>query len=131
MVVLVTDLKLLELPDHPTSIDVAGWAMRLSAGVLFVSVGLGKFETDSQWVRLFAEVGFGDWFRFLTGVLQVLGGLLLFAPQTMRAGAVLTGSTMAGAILVHMFVLDTGIGGAIIPAGLLAFVAAIAFRRPD
>jgi putative oxidoreductase len=129
--VRLTDLKLLELPHHSTRIDVAGWAMRISAGVLFVSVGLGKFETDSHWVRLFADAGFSDWFRFLTGVLQVLGGLLLFPPQTMRAGAVLAGVTMAGAVLVHMFLLDTGIGGAIIPAGLLAFVATIAFRHPD
>lgn len=127
----MTDLKLLELPERSTGFDVAGWAMRLSAGVLFVAVGLAKFETKSYWVELFAEVGLGNWFRYLTGVLQVLGGLLLLAPATMRAGTVLAGCTMAGAVAVHLFVLDTGIGGAIIPAGLLVFVAVIALRRPD
>jgi hypothetical protein len=108
-----------------------GWAMRFSAGVFFVIVGLEKFEADSYWVKLFAEIGLGNWLRYLTGVFQISGALLLIARQTLRVGVVLIGCTMAGAVVAHLFILDTGVGGAIIPAGLLIFIAVIALRRPD
>jgi hypothetical protein len=38
---------------------------------------------------------------------------------------------MVGAIIAHLFVLGTGIGGAIIPFALLIFIGAVAARRPD
>lgn len=115
--------------SSPT-VDVTGWAMRLAASALFISVGSEKFQSGSYWIRLFAGIGLGDWFRYLTGSLQIVGGLLLILPPTSRLGAAIIGSTMAGAVFVHLFVLPTGIGGAIIPAALLGFVAVIAFRRP-
>lgn len=126
-----TELRLLDQQEPSASFDVIGWAMRLSACALFLSVGIEKFDTESYWVKLFAEIGLGDWFRYLTGVLQILGAVLLVAPQTKRLGVVLIGCTMAGAVVAHLFVLDTGVGGAIIPGALLAFVAVIALRRPD
>ena len=129
----MTEFSLLdrEQPAAAPRFDVNGWVLRLSGGVLFLTVGSEKFETESSWIRLFAEIGLGDWFRYLTGALQITGGLLLLAPQTARVGAVLAGCTMAGAVAVHLFVLGTGIGGAIIPAALLIFLAVIALRRAD
>jgi uncharacterized membrane protein YphA (DoxX/SURF4 family) len=129
----MSELSLLDR-DQPAlapRFDVGGWVLRLSAGVLFLTVGIEKLETESYWVKLFAEIGLGNWFRYLTGALQILGGLLLLVPRTTRAGAFLAGCTMAGAVFVHMFVLDTGIGGALIPAALLVFVGIIALRNPD
>jgi hypothetical protein len=82
-------------------------------------------------VRLFADIGFGDWFRYLTGALQAASGLLFLVPRTVYPAAVLAGGTMIGAVVVHMFVLDTGIGGAIFPLALLAFIAVVATRRPE
>jgi hypothetical protein len=35
---------------------------------------------------------------------------------------------MAGAVAVHLFVLDTGIGGAIIPGVILVFLAVVGTR---
>ena len=37
---------------------------------------------------------------------------------------------MLGAIGVHLFVLPTGIGGAVIPAAFLGFAVAADLRRP-
>jgi putative oxidoreductase len=125
------DRPLLEAPERVPAFDVTGWVLRISAGLLFLGVGLTKFESDSYWVRLFADIGLGNWFRYLTGALQAAAGLLFLAPKTVNAGAVLAGGTMIGAIGVHMFVLDTGIGGAVIPLALLIFVTAVAVRRPE
>jgi hypothetical protein len=38
---------------------------------------------------------------------------------------------MIAAVAVHMFVLDTGIGGAIFPLALLVFIAVVGARRPE
>jgi putative oxidoreductase len=120
-----------EAPPQQQSFDVSGWVLRISAGLLFLAVGLAKFQSRSIWVQIFADIGLGDWFRYLTGTLQCSAGLLLLVPRTTKAGAALAGCTMAGAVAVHLVVLDTGVGGAIIPAIILAFLAAIGFRSND
>jgi hypothetical protein len=82
-------------------------------------------------VKLFVAIGLGDWFRYLTGAIQAVSGVLFLAPRTVPIAAALAGATMLGAIGVHLFVLPTGIGGAIVPAIVLAFVAAVALHRPE
>jgi uncharacterized membrane protein YphA (DoxX/SURF4 family) len=123
--------QMLTSPERVPTFDVTGWVLRISAGLVFLGVGLTKFQSDSIWVRLFAQIGLGDWFRYLTGALQVAGGLLFMMPRTAYGAAVLAGGTMAGAVFVHLFVLHTGVGGAIVPFVLLVFVLAVAARRPE
>ena len=86
---------------------------------------------SSSWVSLFGAIGLGQWFRYFTGILQLAGGVLLLVPYTARLGAALIASTMVGAMIFHVFVLDTGIGGAIIPAALLPLIVAAAGRAAD
>jgi uncharacterized membrane protein YphA (DoxX/SURF4 family) len=111
--------------------DLTGLLLRLGAGVLFIGLGLTKFESDSYWVRLFIEIGFGESFRYVTGAIQVVGGLLLLTPRTVYAGALIAGGTMVGAAMIHIFVLDTGFGGAVFPLAILGGVVVVAFHRPD
>ena len=127
----MTDRDFLSPAPETPSFDVTGWVLRISAAILFIGVGLSKFESDSYWVKLFHTIGFGDWFRYLTGAMQAVSGVLFLAPRTMPVAAVLAGSTMVGAILAHLFFLGTGVGGAIIPAIVLAFVLVVALRRPE
>lgn len=119
-----------EAPPQQHSFDVTAWVMRISAGLLFLAVGVTKFN-DRTWVDLFADIGIGDWFRYLTGAIQSVAAVLLLVPRTTRIGAALAGCTMAGAVAVHLFLLDTGIGGAIIPAVILAFLAIVGLRSND
>jgi uncharacterized membrane protein YphA (DoxX/SURF4 family) len=120
-----------EAPPQQKSIDVTGWVMRISAGLFFLAVGFAKFQTRSIWVQIFADIGFGDWFRYLTGVLQASAGILIFVPRTTKVGTALAGCTMAGAMAAHLFLLDTGIGGAIIPAFIFVFLATVGLRSND
>lgn len=73
------------------------WMPRLALAILFVKIGASKFDANGTWVRIFARIGFGQWFRYLAGVLQVGGALLLLVPRTVVAGAVLLGCTLGGA----------------------------------
>jgi uncharacterized membrane protein YphA (DoxX/SURF4 family) len=127
----ILERPLLAAPERAPTFDVTGWVLRIAACAVFVGVGLTKFASESLWVKLFARIGLGDWFRYLTGALQVTGGLLFLIPRTVYVALALAGVTMVGAIIVHLFVLDTGVGGAVIPLALLIFIVAVAVRRPD
>jgi putative oxidoreductase len=112
-------------------VDVVDWVLRTCVAVLFGSVGYEKLSPTpgSYWVTLFAEIGFGEWLMYFTGAIQVLGALLVMVPRTAVVGAVLVGATMVGAIGCHLFLLDTGFGGAVFPAVFLGLVIAAARRR--
>ena len=127
----IVERDLLSTAERVPTFDTIGWILRIAAAAVFVSVGISKLESDPFWVTMFAQIGLGNWLRYLTGVLQVAGGLLLLTRRTVLAGAVLTGVTMAGAVVAHLFVLGTGVAGAIIPFVLLLFVCAVALRRSD
>lgn len=83
------------------------WAARGFFFVAFLFFGAGKFTSNpnAAWVVSFKQLGFADWFRYLTGVLEVVGAFLVLIPQTVSAGLILLMSTMTGAILAVLIVL--------------------------
>ena len=111
--------------------DVLDWVLRAALALFFTIFALEKIFAgpDSYWIPLFAAIGFGQWFRYATAGIQLLGAALILVPRTAIPGAGLLGATMIGAIFFHLFRLGTGIGGALIPAGFLGFVIASVSRR--
>lgn len=84
--------------QRDSRMDVAKrWAIRTVIGVLFVFIGRSKFADHSEWVRVFAQIGLGQWFRYFTGILQILGGILVLIPRTFAVGILILASTMLGA----------------------------------
>jgi putative oxidoreductase len=96
------------------------WLPRVALAMVFVSVGALKFAAHSVYVRIFDEIGLGQWFRFLTGVVEVGGGVLLLMPGAAAVGFILLGCTMAGAVAFWNFTHHTL--AAIIPGALLLAV---------
>ncbi len=45
-------------------------------------VGFTKLAGNEQMVALFEAIGVGQWFRYLTGSLEVAGAILLVIPRT-------------------------------------------------
>ena len=85
----------------------AEWGLRVILALVFVAAGLDKF-TGPMWVQVFNDIGFGQWFRSFTGVVEVAGGvLLLVRSATMIAVPVLI-CTMLGAVLAHVTVVGIG-----------------------
>jgi uncharacterized membrane protein YphA (DoxX/SURF4 family) len=125
----MTDRLLLEQHERVPTFDITGWVLRFAVCAVFVGVGATKFQSQSMWVGMFDQIGLGNWFRYVTGTLQVAGGLLFLIPRTAPIGAIVTGCTMAGAVFVHLFVLPTGVGGAVIPFALLVFTLVVGLLR--
>jgi putative oxidoreductase len=86
---------------------VGEWAIRIGVAGAFIVFGLEKFPSDSgsMWVDMFHRIGLGDWFRYFTGVVEVLGGLLVLIPRTALIGFTILAVTMAGAVIIVAFVL--------------------------
>lgn len=106
------------------------WLIRAAVAFVFISSGLEKFGIGQgqEWVRIFAKIGLGVWFRYFTGALEVAGGLLLMIPFTAKAGAGLLILCMAGAVVCHVFVLGDPLSS-IINVGLIVAILAAA-RQP-
>lgn len=101
------------------------WLLRGGIAVAFAVFGAEKF-TDSghQWLKLFQQIGIGQWFRYFTGVVEVLGGALVLIPRTVTAGLALLACTMGSATLVWAAVLGQPANGIVTGAfcaGLVLF----------
>ena len=103
------------------------WLPRIMIALVFVSVGWSKFD-NAMWIRLFDQIGFGQWFRYLTGVMQIAGGVLVLIPPLALAGVALAACTMVGAVLAWLTVLHAP-ANAPIPGVLLALLIALGFSE--
>ena len=95
----------------------------IAIGVLFIFIGYGKFESRGVWVRIFEQIGLGQWFRIFTGIVQVTGGVLIMPRRTRTAGAALLGCTMLGAAVVDVAIVRSPI--VIVPLLLLFVIATV------
>jgi putative oxidoreductase len=82
---------------------LSDWMFRGAVAVVFILAGLDKFS--DSWVKLFQEIGFGQGFRYFTGAVEILGGVLVLIPRTVTAGLALLACTMASAALILVFVI--------------------------
>jgi putative oxidoreductase len=123
----VPELKFL-VEEQRGAIDVyTAWLPRLAVVFGFLVIGGTKFSSGrGEWYQLFERIGLGQWFRYFTGGMQVLGALLLLTRRTRTAGAAMLGCTMVGAMFVDVFIVHA-VGFAVAPLILLCIVAAIWF----
>jgi putative oxidoreductase len=84
------------------------WTLRILLAVLFLYQGIDKFSERRLWLRIFEEIGFGQWFRYFTGVVEISGGLMLLIPKATLVAIGLLICTMLGALLVHVLVIGVG-----------------------
>jgi putative oxidoreductase len=119
------------LEERRGPIDVVTtWLPRVAIAIAFGSIGSGKFAPHSMWVDLFAQIGLGQWFRYLTGTVQLVGACLVLIPRTFVIGIALLACTMIGAMVAWTTVLQTPFN-AVIPGVILialVVVGAQAFR---
>jgi putative oxidoreductase len=102
------------------------WVVRGLLALAFVSAGGAKLYGVPMLVEEFQHMGLGQWFRYFTGTLELLGAFLILAPSLAAFGAVLLICIMIGATLMHLFV----IGGSPVPAlVLLALSAIVAYAK--
>lgn len=102
------------------------WVLSGLAAFAFLGAGAGKLTGAEPMVATFEKIGVGQWFRYLTGLLEVGGAIGLFIPGLGFFAAALLAMVMAGAVVTHLAVL----GGSPAPAlVLLVLTGTIAYLR--
>jgi hypothetical protein len=101
------------------------WALQIGAAAMFLMAGYAKLSGDPQMVGLFGAIGLGQWFRYLTGALEVIGAVTLLVPALAGAGALLLVGVMFGALATH-FVIG---GSPLMAIVLLVATAIVAYAR--
>lgn len=81
---------------------IALWVLRVVVGLAFLAAGGSKLAGAPAMVAMFAKIGFGQWFRILTGLLEVAGAIGLFVPRFAVYAASMLAVVMVGAIGFHL-----------------------------
>lgn len=94
--------------------------LRVLLTLAFVAAGGAKLAGVDMMVATFDQLGFGQGFRYLTGVIEIVGAGLLWLPRRQVIGAAVLGGTMVGAVLAHLLIL----GPSPLPAAVLGLLSA-------
>src|ERR1700719_1318064 len=89
--------------ERSRALTIALWIAQVAAAGLFLMAGTSKLAGAPAMVQMFGVIGIGQWFRYLTGSIEVAGAVLLLVPSLARLGGAVLAATMVGAVLTHLF----------------------------
>ena len=106
------------------------WSVSILLAAFFFQAGGSKLFGAEMMIENFARWGLPDWFRPVTGFVEVAGGALLLLPRTRFYGATALAGTMVGAALTHL-VSGVDLQNLPVVGVLLALTASVAWiQRP-
>src|SRR5260370_40908046 len=78
------------------------WILSGLVALAFIAAGGAKLAGAAVMVELFAKVGLGQWFRYVTGLLEVAAGIgFVVSPHSFFAGVLL--ALVLGAVALARF----------------------------
>jgi putative oxidoreductase len=90
---------------HGTWQTMAIRALRAVLVLIFLAVGITKLTGTGNTVEYFTAIGWGQWFRYLTGLLDIAGSVLLIVPRCASYGAIVLAGSAGLATLISLTVL--------------------------
>jgi uncharacterized membrane protein YphA (DoxX/SURF4 family) len=84
---------------------VLSWILAILLAFAFTLAGGIKLLSNPGMVQEFAQIGLGQWFRYLTGFLEVTGAIGLLIPKVRFWAALQIAAVMLGATFTNIFVL--------------------------
>ena len=105
---------------------IALWILQIALAGLFLVAGGSKLAGAPAMVGLFNAIGIGQWFRYVTGLIEVGSAVALLIPALAVFGALALVPTMIGAILTQLFIAKAS---AVLPAIVLIGVALVVWSR--
>ena len=101
---------------------IGTWVLQGIVATAFFAAGAAKLAGAAYMVQLFDQIGLGQGFRYVTGLVEVAGAVALIAPGLATFGGLWLGGTMFFAVLTHVFVLHTSPVPAIVLGVLNALI---------
>lgn len=92
-------------------LSIVAIALQGFLAFMFLIAGLGKVSGANMHVENFKKWGLPQWFRVVTGIVELVGPIALiigfWEPSWAAAGGLLLGITAIGGILTHMRIKDS------------------------
>lgn len=108
---------------------IAIWTLRIVLGIAFLYIGTTKLTGTGNTVEYFAAIGWGQWFRYLTGTVDIAGAALLFVPRCTFLGAILLACSVGVGTLISLTVLrgdpTWGSAAMVVVPSILTIVAVV------
>jgi uncharacterized membrane protein YphA (DoxX/SURF4 family) len=82
-------------------VAVLFWVLKGPLALVFLAVAAAKLSSQPMMVAEFGKIGLGQSFRYVTGVTEVTGAVLLLWPRSAFLGAVILLGVCAGAFLAQ------------------------------
>jgi putative oxidoreductase len=108
--------------------DALAWILAVILAVAFAMAGGIKLIGQQSMVQEFAQIGFGQWLRYVTGILEVSGAIGVLIPKFRFWAALQITMVMVGATVTNLAILHLP-GTARLTGVLLALCLALAWLR--
>jgi uncharacterized membrane protein YphA (DoxX/SURF4 family) len=101
-------------PIPSRTASIATWLLQGVLAPVFLAAAGAKLAGVPMMVAVFDEIGFGQWFRYATALVEIAGAIVLLVPGLAAFAALWLAVTMCCAILAHLSVLHTSPAGAVV-----------------
>lgn len=106
-------------------LNVALWVFQVLIALMLGFMGASKLIGTEMELERFARIGIGQWFRYVTGLIELGGSIALVVPRTSVIGAIVIAAVMFGAFVTQQLRLD----GSFFPLVVSMIAVYIAWAR--
>lgn len=108
--------------------NILSWILQIITAIILFQTLFFKFSGATESIELFTKIGVEPWGRYLTGIVELITGILVLIPRTVLIGAIIGTATMIGAILSHLVVIgieSQNDGGLLFSLAIIVLVCSI------
>jgi|HubBroStandDraft_1064217.scaffolds.fasta_scaffold00005_18 putative oxidoreductase len=98
------------------------WVVKLFLVLVFLTTGSFKLYGVPRLVEAFGRLGFGQWFRYLTGCLEIAGAIGILVPPVAAYGGLILLGISVGAFFADFYVFNQDVIHCFVLAGLSGIV---------
>jgi uncharacterized membrane protein YphA (DoxX/SURF4 family) len=109
-------------------------ALRWVPAIILLQTLFFKFSAHPVSVHIFSTLNIEPWGRIMTGILELIAGVMLIVPAFSGLGALLSVGLMAGAISSHLMFLGIevlGDGGQLFAMAVMVFLLSLEVSRQE
>ena len=117
----------------PSVRNIFAWILQALLAAVFIMSGFKKLSDLPATIGMFGSLGLPGWMAYVIGGGELLGGIGLLVPRTVRPAAMGLIIIMLGAVVMHLTKIPGGIGKgvpAIVLMLLLVLVLLLRRRTP-
>jgi putative oxidoreductase len=93
-------------PKSNRALRATLWVLQILLALAYLSFGYSKLVDAPAAAEIFDKVGWGDWFQYVVGVLEIAVAIPLLIPRYARRGAIALIALAVVAIGVHAAIGD-------------------------